>query len=98
MIITEHYGSFYMRNSTDVELAGIDSESAIAVGFKLDSKLDEKFESSFQVALLYTSAAGLRLIRVLNLSLANTSSMSTYFRYSDMDTTLLFLAKQSMKL
>lgn len=87
-----------MRNSTDVELAGIDSESAVGVGFKLDARLDEKYESSFQVALLYTSAAGQRLIRVLNLSLSNTSSMSTYFRYADLETTVLYLSKQSTEL
>lgn len=84
-----------MRNTTDVELAGVDSETAIAVGYKLDAKLDEKVESSFQCAMLYTNTAGQRLIRVINLSLSNTASISTFFRYADIDTTIAFLSKQS---
>lgn len=83
-----------MRNSTDVELAGIDSDCAVAVGFKIDGKLDEKFESYFQCAMLYTNTSGIRLIRVINLSLSNTASLNVFFRYADIDTTLAFLSKQ----
>jgi len=83
-----------MRNSTDVEIAGIDSESAIAVGFKIDGKLEEKLESSFQCAMLHTNAKGQRLIRVINLSLSNTASISTLFRYGDLDSSVVYLSKQ----
>ncbi|KAF9309272.1 COPII coat Sec23p-Sfb3p heterodimer component, partial [Linnemannia elongata] len=60
--ITEHFGNFHMKNSTDLELAGIDSEKAFGVLVKHDGKLDEKVEASFQVALLYTTADGLRRV------------------------------------
>ncbi|KAJ3117605.1 COPII coat Sec23p-Sfb3p heterodimer component [Phlyctochytrium bullatum] len=88
-----YYGNFYMKNSTDIELAGIDSLKSIGVEFRHDGKLDEKLESSVQAALLYTTASGERRIRVLNYSLLNTTSLGNVFRYGEMDTTLNFLAK-----
>ncbi|KAF9383024.1 COPII coat Sec23p-Sfb3p heterodimer component, partial [Mortierella sp. AD011] len=91
--ITEHLGNFHMKNSTDVELAGIDSEKAFGVLVRHDGKLDEKTEASFQVALLYTTADGFRRVRVHNFSTPVTTLMGNVFRWADMDTTINFLAK-----
>ncbi|KAJ3106424.1 DNA mismatch repair protein msh6 [Phlyctochytrium planicorne] len=90
---TNYYGNFFMKNSTDIELAGIDSLKSIGVELRHDGKLDENVESSIQAALLYTTSAGERRIRVLNYSLLNTTSLGNVFRYGEMDTTLNFLAK-----
>ncbi|KAF9185975.1 COPII coat Sec23p-Sfb3p heterodimer component [Haplosporangium sp. Z 767] len=91
--ITEHFGNFHMKNSTDLELAGIDSEKAFGVLVKHDGKLDEKTEASFQVALLYTTADGLRRVRVHNFSTPVTTLLGNVFRWADMDTTINFLSK-----
>ncbi|KAG0377736.1 COPII coat Sec23p-Sfb3p heterodimer component [Mortierella sp. AD032] len=91
--ITEHFGNFHMKNSTDLELAGIDSEKAFGVLVKHDGKLDEKVEASFQVALLYTTSDGLRRVRVHNFSTPVTTLLGNVFRWADMDTTINFLSK-----
>ncbi|KAG0210758.1 COPII coat Sec23p-Sfb3p heterodimer component, partial [Mortierella sp. GBA30] len=91
--IAEHFGNFHMKNSTDLELAGIDSEKAFGVLVKHDGKLDEKTEASFQVALLYTTADGLRRVRVHNFSTPVTTLLGNVFRWADMDTTINFLSK-----
>ncbi|KAF9114504.1 COPII coat Sec23p-Sfb3p heterodimer component [Mortierella sp. AM989] len=91
--ITEHLGNFHMKNSTDLELAGIDSEKAFGVLVKHDGRLDEKTEASFQIALLYTTADGLRRVRVHNFSTPVTTLLGNVFRWADMDTTINFLAK-----
>ncbi|KAF9427642.1 COPII coat Sec23p-Sfb3p heterodimer component [Podila epigama] len=91
--ITEHFGNFHMKNSTDLELAGIDSEKAFGVLVKHDGKLDEKTEASFQVALLYTTADGFRRVRVHNFSTPVASLLGNVFRWADMDTTINFLSK-----
>ncbi|KAF9330640.1 COPII coat Sec23p-Sfb3p heterodimer component [Podila minutissima] len=91
---TEHVGNFFMKNGTDVELAGLDSERALGVLIKHEGgKLDEKAEASFQVALLYTTASGQRRVRVHNFSVPITGQMSQMFREADMDTTVNFLAR-----
>ncbi|KAF9927569.1 COPII coat Sec23p-Sfb3p heterodimer component, partial [Linnemannia zychae] len=91
--VAEHFGNFHMKNSTDLELAGLDSEKAFGVLVKHDGKLDEKVEASFQVALLYTTADGLRRVRVHNFSTPVTTLLGNVFRWADMDTTINFLAK-----
>ncbi|KAF9959754.1 COPII coat Sec23p-Sfb3p heterodimer component [Mortierella alpina] len=91
--ITEHFGNFHMKNSTDLELAGVDSEKAFGVLVKHDGKLDERTEASFQVALLYTTADGLRRVRVHNFSTPVTTLLGNVFRWADMDTTINFLSK-----
>lgn len=94
--IEDHYGNFYMRNATDVELAGLDSQTTVAVTIKHDGKLEEKADASFQCALLYTTAQGQRRVRVLNMVVPCTEMIGTYFRFADMDATINLLAKQGM--
>ncbi|KAF9902740.1 COPII coat Sec23p-Sfb3p heterodimer component [Linnemannia zychae] len=91
--IAEHFGNFHMKNSTDLEIAGLDSEKAYGVLVKHDGKLDEKTEASFQVALLYTTADGRRRVRVHNFSTPVTTLLGNVFRWADMDTTINFLSK-----
>ncbi|RUO96086.1 LOW QUALITY PROTEIN: hypothetical protein BC936DRAFT_142654, partial [Jimgerdemannia flammicorona] len=91
--IHDHLGNFHMKNSTDVELAGVDSEKAIGVIVKHDGKLDDKTEASFQCALLYTTATGQRRVRVHTLSVPVTKLLNNVFRYAEMDTTVNLLGK-----
>ncbi|KAI9097181.1 Sec23/Sec24 trunk domain-containing protein [Phlyctochytrium arcticum] len=94
--VAEHFGNFYMKNSTDIELAGLSSESAIGAAIRHDGKLDEKSESAFQAALLYTTSTGQRRIRVHNLSVPNTSLLGNVFRFAEMDTTINYLMKAAV--
>jgi protein transport protein SEC24 len=96
LVIDEHVGNFYNRNSSDLELGGIDSEKSITVLFKHESKLDEKSEVSFQCALLYTTQEGQRRIRVHNLSIPVTTLIGNAFKYADMDTIVSVLIKLSI--
>ncbi|KAG0229526.1 COPII coat Sec23p-Sfb3p heterodimer component [Actinomortierella wolfii] len=91
--VAEHFGNFHMKNSTDLELAGLDSEKAFGVLVKHEGRLDEKTEASFQVALLYTTADGRRRVRVHNFSTPVASLLGNVFRWADMDTTINFLSK-----
>jgi protein transport protein SEC24 len=96
--VAEHHGNFYMKNSTDLEFAGIDSSKAFAVTLKYDSKLDEKVESAFQCAMLYTAATGERRIRVSTLSIPSSTVMANIFRFADMDTTVNYLSKTGVSM
>ncbi|RKO83219.1 Sec23/Sec24 trunk domain-containing protein, partial [Blyttiomyces helicus] len=91
--VSDYFGNFYMKNATDIELAGLDSLKSIGVALHHDGKLDEKMESGIQAALLYTTASGARRIRVHNISFSNTSLLGDVFRLADMDTTVNYLAK-----
>lgn len=51
---TDFFGSFFMTNTTDVELAGLDCDKAITVEFKHDDKLSEETGALMQVNSLNT--------------------------------------------
>ena len=94
--MAEYFGNFYMRNATDIELAGLDSAKAVGIALRHDGKLDEKADTSVQAALLYTTASGQRRIRVHNISVPNTTLLGNVFRGADMDTTMNYLAKAAV--
>lgn len=94
---TEYFGSFKMANTTDVELAGIDADKAIAVRIRHDDKIPDNADVHFQVALLYTSVFGERRIRVSTLSIRAVSTLSDIFRGADMDALVNVLPKIALK-
>ncbi|XP_053672360.1 protein transport protein Sec24C [Anopheles nili] len=92
---TDFYGHFFMSNTKDMEIASIDCEKAVSVEVKHDDKLTDDLVL-IQVALLYTSCSGQRRLRVHNLALKTCSSLMDLFRCCDLDTTLLYFAKQGL--
>jgi len=92
--VQDHYGSFFQRNSTDLELGNIDADKAIGIRIKHDGKLDERHEAYFQCAILYTTATGERRVRCHNLAVPVTSSLTNVFQYADLDSTVAYFAKE----
>ncbi|KAB0790460.1 hypothetical protein PPYR_15149 [Photinus pyralis] len=93
---TDFYGHLYMSNTTDMELASIDCDKAIALEIKHDDKLTEEDGVYIQVALLYTSCSGQRRLRIINLSLKTCVQMADLYRSCDLDTLINFFSKQSV--
>ncbi|KAJ8676393.1 hypothetical protein QAD02_012180 [Eretmocerus hayati] len=92
----DFHGHFYMSNTTDIELASIDCDKAVAVEIKHDDKLSEDEGVYIQAALLYTSCSGVRRLRIINLSLKTSSQMSELYKACDLDAMINFLFKQSV--
>merc|ERR1719273_1791290 len=92
----EFYGSFFMANSTDAELASLNSDMAMACEVKYDDKLTEEDGVYIQAAILFTSCSGQRRLRVVNLALNTGTSMAEMYRNCELDTLVNFLAKQSI--
>ncbi|KAL8202448.1 UNVERIFIED_CONTAM: Protein transport protein Sec24C [Gekko kuhli] len=90
---TDFFGAFYMSNTTDVELAGLDCDKTITVEFKHDDKLSEDSGALLQCAVLYTSCVGQRRLRIHNLSLNCCTQLADLYRNCETDTLINFLAK-----
>ncbi|XP_032087564.1 protein transport protein Sec24C isoform X2 [Thamnophis elegans] len=90
---TDFFGAFCMSNTTDVELAGLDCDKTITVEFKHDDKLREESGALLQCAVLYTSCAGQRRLRIHNLSLNCCTQLADLYRNCETDTLINFLAK-----
>ncbi|GFG34509.1 hypothetical protein Cfor_07724 [Coptotermes formosanus] len=93
---TDFYGHFFMSNTTDMELASIDCDKAVAIEIKHDDKLTEEDGVYIQVALLYTSCGGQRRLRILNLSLKTCTQMADLYRSCELDTIVNFFSKQAV--
>ncbi|PWN40909.1 hypothetical protein IE81DRAFT_325090 [Ceraceosorus guamensis] len=96
--VTDHFGNFLQRNSTDLEFANVDADKSIAALIKHEAKLDEKQEAHFQCAILYTTASGERRVRCSNLAVPVTSLLGNVFRYADLDSTVAYFMKESISL
>jgi protein transport protein SEC24 len=95
--VAEYFGNFFMKNATDVELAGIDSLKAIGVTLAHDGKLVDGKDVYIQSALLYTTSRGERRVRVHNLSLSVAAQLSNVFKNAEMDTTVNLLARMTVQ-
>merc|ERR1712112_325826 len=58
---TDFFGAFYMGNTTDMELASLNSDVALACEIKHDDKLTDEDGVYIQAALLYTSCSGQKI-------------------------------------
>ncbi|XP_041124152.1 protein transport protein Sec24C-like isoform X2 [Polyodon spathula] len=94
---TDFFGAFYMSNTTDVELAGLDCDKAVTVEFRHDDKLSEESGALMQCAVLYTSCSGQRRLRVHNLSVNCCTQLADLYRNCDTDTLINFFAKYACR-
>ena len=77
---TDFFGSFYMANTTDMELASLNSDMSLACEIKHDDKLTDEDGVYIQAALLFTSVSGRRRLRICNLSLNTCDNMGELYR------------------
>lgn len=81
----DYTGNFHQRSLTDVEIGNLSGQSCILASVRQDKKLDDRQLAFLQTAVLYTTAAGHRRVRVMNLSLPITSHIGNLFRFADFD-------------
>uniref|UniRef100_A0A8C1NN37 SEC24 homolog C, COPII coat complex component n=1 Tax=Cyprinus carpio TaxID=7962 RepID=A0A8C1NN37_CYPCA len=94
---TDFFGSFYMSNTTDVELAGLDCDKTVTVEFRHDDKLSEETGALMQCAVLYTSCSGQRRLRIHNMAVNCCSQLADLYRNCETDTVINFFAKYAYR-
>ena len=80
----------------EVDVPGLDADHAFAVTLKHDEKLDDGQSAFVQCALLYTTSAGERRVRVMTLGLQVTSAMASLYRFADLDALINVMLRQSI--
>jgi protein transport protein SEC24 len=83
--VTKYSGPFSALGTDNVDLPGIDADTTFFVEFKHDADLEKTTVAYFQVAILYTSSVGERLIRVHTIRLPIANTVPAMFRSADMD-------------
>nr|XP_015203238.1 PREDICTED: protein transport protein Sec24C isoform X2 [Lepisosteus oculatus] len=94
---TDFFGAFYMSNTTDVELAGLDCDKTVTVEFKHDDKLSEETGALMQCAVLYTSCSGKRRLRVHNLAVNCCTQLADLYRNCETDALINCFAKHAYR-
>ncbi|KAA0724984.1 Protein transport protein [Triplophysa tibetana] len=94
---TDFFGSFYMSNTTDVELAGLDCDKTVTVEFRHDDKLSEETGALMQCAVLYTSCNGQRRLLIHNMAVNCCSQLADLYRNCETDTIINFFAKYAYR-
>jgi len=95
--IADYYGNFFHRRAHEMDLPSIDCDKTFGIRLEHDGKLRDSNEACIQVALLYTSTTGLRLIRVHTISVPITTAMTNVFRFSDLDAIINLSLKQAVR-
>ena len=94
--VSGYLGAFYRQeaNPTDVYLPAVDSDKSIMATIKHVGNLAPGSECYIQAALLYSTIDGKWRIRVHNLALQVTDSVSTAFKGADLDAQITAMARQ----
>ncbi|GAB6028512.1 hypothetical protein CHUAL_002663 [Chamberlinius hualienensis] len=93
----EFHGNYYMSNTTDVELAALDTEKAVCTEIKHDDKLTDEEAVYIQTAILYTSVGGQRRLRIHNLSLNTCTQMADLYKNCELDAIMNFYSKSCLR-
>ena len=95
--VAEHYGNFFHRTASEMDLPSIDADKTFAIRIEHDGKLKDKSEACVQCALLYTTAQGQRRIRVHTVGVPVTSALSNIYRFSDLDAIINLSLRQAAR-
>ena len=97
MRITNFYGNFFIRGTDLMALPNCNSESVFGFDLAYDDPNIATSHVTIQAALLYTSSAGERRIRVMTQALPVTSLMTEVIASVDADACTSLLAKQAIE-
>ncbi|KHJ89816.1 Sec23/Sec24 trunk domain protein [Oesophagostomum dentatum] len=90
-------GSFFMENSTDLEMASIDEDKSFFAELKHDDKLTDQ-NAIVQCAVLFTSVSGQRRLRILNICLPVSSDYNQLYRVADQGALVSYMLKNAVQI
>ena len=94
MRISKQYGNFYESAANDLQFGTLDADKAVVVVFDHAHTLDDRSYAFVQSAVLYTTVAGERRVRVCNVALQVASLAGNVFRYADMDAVVSVMIRE----
>lgn len=97
MRITNFYGNFYIRGTDLMALPNCNTESVFGFDLAHDEQNLIQTHVTIQAALLYTSSAGERRIRVMTQALPVSALLSEVVASVDTDACIALLSKQAME-
>lgn len=87
-------GNFHFADPITPTSGSFDADQALSVSFSLTAALSIHQYASIQCAVLYTTADGRRLVRVINLALQVTDLAGNVFRFAETDVVIAHFLRQ----
>lgn len=87
-------GNFHFSDPSTPTSGSFDADQALSVSFSITAALSTHQYVSIQCAVLYTTADGRRLVRVINLALQVTDLAGNVFRFAETDVVIAHLMRQ----
>lgn len=94
--VAQHYGNFYEGPTSDLILGTFDADKAISVSLEHTGTLNDSTFAFLQSAVLHTTAAGQRRVRVCNVGLQVASLAGSVFRYADMEAVVSHMVREGV--
>ncbi len=85
LTVTEYMGSHLSYQTAEMTQAWIDSDKVISCSLRNDDKLKEDSLVYLQFAMLYTTHAGDRMIRIFNYQWRVCKTLYNYFKSVDVE-------------
>lgn len=98
LIVKKYYGGFKTEDDSGMAIAilNVGGNTTMVCEFGYNGELNTKNDAHFQAALLYTSADGVRKVRVINSIVSITQRIMDVFSFSDQDVILKLLLRESL--
>ena len=92
-----YMGHFHQTDTQVIDLAGIDCDKTYGIELEHEGKINPQQQdfSYLQIALLYTTRAGRRRIRVHTLRLQVATTVPIAFKHADLDTSISLLSRRA---
>lgn len=95
--VAAHYGNFFIRSTDLLALPNVDSDKAFGVTFNVSDNLAATPFVCVQAALLYTTSARERRIRVMTACLPVASQLGDLFKAADCEAQLYLTAQAAIE-
>ena len=97
LAVTQQSGHFMLTFGTDMEVANIDCDKTFVIRFRNEGKIAPNAPVGVQCALLYTTSAGQRRIRVHSLRLNSSDQMTNVFLGADLEAVTFLLTNRAIR-
>ncbi|CAE6413751.1 unnamed protein product [Rhizoctonia solani] len=96
--VSTNIGAFHQSSPSDLTVASSHADNSILFTFTHSGRLDDRREAHIQCATLYTSRAGERRVRVLNIAVQVSTLAANVFKNADLEVVCCTFTREALQM